>query len=623
MGAILLLAATLRLWRLDQNGFGREYYAAGVRSMLGGWHLFFYNAFDPAGFVSIDKPPVALWLQAASAWLFGFGSFAVMLPQVLEGVAAVLLVFLIVRRGFGQVAGLLAALLLAVTPICVAVDRSNNTDSCLVLFLLLAAWALIVAIEKSSLRWLVLAMALVGVAFNVKMLAAWVVVPAWGLAWLVGANALPLRRRVLALAASALVLVAVSLCWMAAFDLTPQEARPYAGSTRNNSMLELALLHNGFERFRAAREPAPSAGETPAAKPRRALWDQTPVGATRLVTRHMASQFAWWLPLSLLGLFAAWRGHRAQAMVWAGWTLMYALVFSFAGGVFHTYYLAALGAPLAALGGVGAAWAWSQYRTGARPWLLPVALLAVAAWQWHAGFDAWTPGLDDWRTLLLLAAVGVLVAMSVALPALRKREVPATGFAISAAVAMLALPLAWSLSVVLVRPNVAAPATGMAAFDGAAPVVAAPRQGSRLLRFLREQRGGERYLLAVPSASLAAPLITRTGEPVMAMGGYLGHDPILTPEALQRLVERGELRFVMLGGPALTRVKTPGQRALEDWIRAHGQPVSRALWAGASPSAAPRPASDGPARRPAQLFDLRPYSYADKGTQLQNRLRSP
>ena len=143
LALVLALAAVLRLWRLDQNGFDNEYYAAAVRSMMGGWHPFFYNSFDPVGFVSVDKPPLALWIQVATAKVLGFSSLAVLLPQVLEGLAAVALVWHLVGRRFGAVAGVLAGLFLALTPITVAVDRSGNTDTGLVLVLLLAAWALL------------------------------------------------------------------------------------------------------------------------------------------------------------------------------------------------------------------------------------------------------------------------------------------------------------------------------------------------------------------------------------------------------------------------------------------------------------------------------------------------
>jgi 4-amino-4-deoxy-L-arabinose transferase-like glycosyltransferase len=140
---IVALSLALRGWRLGASGFITPYYMAGVRSMMQSWHNFFFNAFDPAGFVSVDKPPLAFWVQTGSAEFFGFSPFGVLLPQVLEGTASILVLYHLVRRVFGTAAGLLAALFLVLTPIAVAVDRSNNTDTLLVLTLLLAAWALV------------------------------------------------------------------------------------------------------------------------------------------------------------------------------------------------------------------------------------------------------------------------------------------------------------------------------------------------------------------------------------------------------------------------------------------------------------------------------------------------
>ena len=579
LAAILALAAWLRLWQLGQNGFGRQYYAAGVRSMLGSWHNFFYNAFDPAGFVSLDKPPVAIWLQVAGAKLLGFSAFGVMLPQVLMGLAAVALVHHLVARRFGRMAGLLAALFLALTPISVAADRSNNTESCLILVLLLAAWALLRAAETGRLALLVLAFALVGVGFNVKMAAALVLAPTLGLVYLCSAPGLSLRRRLLHLAAASAVLVVVALSWVTAFDLTPADERPYAGSTSHNSMLELALVHNGLNRFRSAAPAAPEPAVTPS---RPALWDRTPVGPLRMFTPHLAGQMGWWLPLALAGAVlgaAGWRQRRrlsppqADVLWWSGWALSYGAAFSVAGGVFHTYYVAVLAPPLAALAGIGAAALWWRRSDASMRWALPAVLLAMAAW--HGYIDqggGWTAG--GWRGALLALAVAgpALAAAALMLPAMRPVQARAAG--LLAMVALLAMPLAWALSTVLVRPNVVAPAADIAALSSAPADEGAARPRSRkLLDFLRANRDSERFLLAVPNALQAAPWIVATGEPVMAMGGYLGRDPILTPVALARMVRDGELRYAIVGGMSLV---APGanERALADWIRAHGRLVS-------------------------------------------------
>lgn len=231
--AVLLLGAALRLWNLEQNGLGTEYYAAGVHSMQASLHHFFFLSFDPAGFVSLDKPPLAFWLQAISAKLFGFSGWSLLLPQVIEGLCAIALLHHLVARRFGRAAGLIAALCLALTPVSVAVDRSGNTDSALVLLLLLAAWALLRAIETQRLGWLLLCAVFGGLAFNTKMLAAFVLLPGFGIVWWLGTR-LSLRQRLPQMAMTAAMLIAVSLSWAVAFDLTPSTHRPYAGSSMHN-----------------------------------------------------------------------------------------------------------------------------------------------------------------------------------------------------------------------------------------------------------------------------------------------------------------------------------------------------------------------------------------------------
>ncbi len=175
--SILVLAAGLRLWGLDQNGFGNVYYAAAVRSMLMNWHNFFFASFDPVGWVTVDKPPVSLWIQTLSAKLLGFSGFSIIFPQVVEGTLSVALIYHLVRRRFDAWAAFIAALAIAVGPICVAVDRYNNTDECLMFVIILSAWAMSLAVEKANRGWLLLTMVLVGIGFNTKMMVAFIVLP--------------------------------------------------------------------------------------------------------------------------------------------------------------------------------------------------------------------------------------------------------------------------------------------------------------------------------------------------------------------------------------------------------------------------------------------------------------
>ncbi|MGD1994160.1 MAG: glycosyltransferase family 39 protein, partial [Anaerolineae bacterium] len=245
---VLLLATFLHVFRLRQEGFANLYYAAAVKSMLTSWHDFFFISFDSAGFVTVDKPPLGLWIQAGSAALFGFNGLSLLLPQVVAGILSVLVLYHLVRRTFGPTAGALAALALAITPISIAANRNNTMDSQLVLVLLLAAWAVLRAVETGRLRWLLLCAGLVGLGFNIKMLQAYLVVPAFALLYLVAAP-VGWWKRLLHLTLAGGILLAVSLAWVIAVDLTPADARPYVGSSSNNTVTELIVGHNGLARL--------------------------------------------------------------------------------------------------------------------------------------------------------------------------------------------------------------------------------------------------------------------------------------------------------------------------------------------------------------------------------------
>ncbi|MBI5879353.1 MAG: glycosyltransferase family 39 protein [Chloroflexi bacterium] len=248
LGAIVLLAAALRLFNLAGLGYANHYYTAAVVSMLQSWSNFFFAVAEPGGAVTVDKPPVGLWLQAASAYLFGVNGFAVLLPQIAAGILSVVVVYHLVRRSFGTAAGLLAALALAITPVSVATDRNNTIDSTLILTLLLATWAFIKATESTRIRWLLAGVAMVGVGFNIKMLEAYLPLPAFYAMYFLGAPE-RLWRKTAKLAAATVVLLIVSLSWAVAVDLIPANDRPYVGSSSDNSELSLILGYNGVQRL--------------------------------------------------------------------------------------------------------------------------------------------------------------------------------------------------------------------------------------------------------------------------------------------------------------------------------------------------------------------------------------
>jgi 4-amino-4-deoxy-L-arabinose transferase-like glycosyltransferase len=268
LGVVLLIAIVLHFFRLGQEGFANLYYAATVKSMLTSWHNFFFASFDPGGFVAVDKPPLGFWIQAASATLLGFSGVSLLLPQALAGVFSVALLYRLVSRVFGPTAGLAAALVLTVTPISVAANRNNTMDSQLVLTSLLTAWAASVAVERGRLRWLLLCALFVGIGFNIKMLQAVMVLPAFWLVYLVAART-AWWKRILHLALATVVLAVVSLAWVVTVDATPADERPFVGSSRDNTEMELIVGHNGLARlgqianWLGLRGPAPSRPNVP------------------------------------------------------------------------------------------------------------------------------------------------------------------------------------------------------------------------------------------------------------------------------------------------------------------------------------------------------------------------
>ena len=247
LAAILALATVLNVRHLSQNGFANVYYSAGVRSQLLSLHNLIFVSFDPSGLLMMDKTPLAIWLQDASAKLFGYSPLSLLLPEAVAGVLAVAGLYAVVARRLGALAGLASALTLAVFPSFVAVSRDNNPDALLILLLVLSCGAALRAVESGRLRHVIGCAVLVGLAFNTKALAAYLVVPGIAIAYLVCApRSWP--KRVTHLVVGGLVLAVVSLAWISMVDLTPASQRPFVGDTTSNSEYQLTLNYNGFGR---------------------------------------------------------------------------------------------------------------------------------------------------------------------------------------------------------------------------------------------------------------------------------------------------------------------------------------------------------------------------------------
>jgi 4-amino-4-deoxy-L-arabinose transferase-like glycosyltransferase len=620
LGAVLALSAVLNLVRLSQNGYANIFYSAGVKSMGRSLHNFVFVSFDPSGLTMVDKPPLALWLQASSAKLFGFSPLSLLLPEAIAGVLAVGILYWLLDRRFGWPAALAGATVLAVFPSFVAVSRDTGVDPLLILLMVLACEAGLRAVESGRWRSLLLCGALIGLAFNTKTLAAYLVVPGIALAYAICAPG-SLPRRGMQLLAGGLLMVAVSFSWIAFVELTPAAARPYVGGSTNNSELGLTFEYNGFGRVggqtggpgavpvgtgglvharpavkaRAVRTPAvrtPSAA--PASTPSPTLSngrDRNPIpfggpaGPLRLFGVGLGDQGGWMLPFACFGLLglglmlllggpvsaatslgsAAAPRRRdprlAALLVLGGWFLVEAAVLSLSKGIVHPYYVSALGPGAAAMAGAGA-----------------VALASLAG---H-------PRLD-WRRVLAPGAVAATVAAQIVL--LHREHYMAwfvpvllAGAAVGAC-ALLALPrwaplaTAATFCLLLVAPTAYATTTWLAPVEGTFPAAGPTkaiggggigvvginlRHDRSLLRYVSTHGPGSRWAVLTDASDTAAPLIL-LGSDSGSLAGYGGTDPVLDGRGLARLVSRGQARYVVLGGEFSTR---GGNRATAAVLRA-------------------------------------------------------
>jgi 4-amino-4-deoxy-L-arabinose transferase-like glycosyltransferase len=559
--AIVGLSAFLNLFQLTREGYGNTYYAATVKNMLTSWRNFFFVSSD-AGFVTVDKPPLGFWIQAASAKVFGFQGWSILLPQAIAGVLSVGLVYYLVRRAMGPVAGLLAAFTLALTPISVAISRHNNLEGLLVPIILLAVWAFVLAAETGRLRWLLLGVVLIGVGFNIKMLEAFLVLPACYLLYLVAAPVSWLKR-IIHLGLATVVLLAVSLSWATAVDLTPPDQRPYVSTSSNNTVFDLIVGFNGANRLTGQDTDV---GER---------------GPLRLLTEPLVGQIGWLLPLAAAGLaVAVWLerrplplGRRQQALIlWGTWFITEWVFFSIAGD-WDPHYLAVFAPAVASLVGIGVVALWTAYRSpGWQGWILPVTLAVTATVQSQAltGYADWISWLRPATVLLSLAAVIGLVVARVS-PHLR-----GTSFALAAVsvgmVSLLLAPSLWAASTIWYGNETRAPTAGPRAKRERSASSQFERDAAALLSYLQSHQDTARYLVASADQEFAEYAILQTNDPVISTGGFKGSDPVLSTTQLADLVNGDAVRFFLVETPIRKRNRTA------TWINQHCTPVAKEAW---------------------------------------------
>ncbi len=596
---ILALGAFLRFYNLGAAGIGNEYYAAAVKSMLMSWKNFFFVAFEPGGTVSVDKPPLGFWIEAISAYFLGVTGFALALPNAIAGVLSIFVTYKLVRKPFGPWIGLVAALALAVTPSAIATERNNTIDGMLIFTLLLAAWAFMQAATSGKLRWLLLGALIVGLGFNIKMLQAFLPLPAFYAIYFFGAKH-GWGKKIAHLAAATAVLLVVSLAWAVIVDLTPASERPYVDSSSNNTVMELIVGHNGLERLigggggrqpmaadgqRDRQMPQPPSGQNfqpgqmpPGQPPADGFRSDGPTGGgqpggsmdfgtagtLRLFTSPLADEASWLLPFVLGGIallvfqFVRRSGLNLKTLVnalgqdeqtlafilWAGWLIPEVLYFSYSGGLMHAYYLIMLAAPLAALTALTVWGLWGLTKSNPRlGWGVVAGLSALTL-----AFQALTLWKDTSYAIPGLVFSGILFSGGLAVAAAGRLQ---GGFARAAItlvlVSMLVAPGIWSvLTTFNSSPNMALPNAGPAQQQGRnGPVMGGESSNEGLITYLLENTEPDTYLVAAGRANSAAPYILATGRPVLALGGFLDEIDAVSLAQFTSLVTNGQLRFVL------------------------------------------------------------------------------
>ena len=591
VGASALVLTGWQVWA----GAPSDYYASIALSMSRSWSNFFFGVVDPAGTVTLDKIPGSFWVPALFVRVFGYSAWTVILPNSLAATAAALVVAVTARRLAGVHAGLLAGAITAVTPILVAVSRSNQPESFFVLGLALTAWASVRAVQARSLGWLVAAGALVGLSFQFYMLEAWAVWPALAAAYLVTRQSW--ARRVGHLALAGAVSLVASLWWVATVALVPAGSRPYIGSTIGDDPWEMVFGYNGLGRFAATADSSTYESFTPP-------FSGDP-GVLRLFNAQLAGQIAWLIPAAILGLVVLWmlRFPRPLTLLLTVWTATFVAMFSTVSGM-HQFYTAALAVPLALAVGTALAVARDRGTTWPR-----VAIIAAAA------LTAVIIGLSTGGysvPVSLVQAVAATAAIALLLLRPRARRVTVA----VAVIGLLLTPAVWS-AVTIAHPSSinpvaggvsemsgggfgtggmrgiggtdgrgagAAPggqfpggggqgagrggpggdssaqggtAPGSGAF-GAAPGGAGTAPGlgggsrgtdtasTELVAWLEARATGSTYLAATFGAQSAARLILASdGASILPIGGFSGSDAVPTLDRFIDLVQNGQLRYVL------------------------------------------------------------------------------
>lgn len=649
IAAMMVVAATLYVWNLTISGYGNSFYAATVRAGSSSWTSMLFGSLDANNGITVDKPPAAYWIPSLFARVFGFSSLTVLLPQALMGIATVWVLFLAVRRTNGKIAGLVAGSALTLTPVAVMMFRFNNPDAMLTLCLVLGAYFTIRAIQSdrtvrfASAGWMLAAGLILGLAFLVKMLQGFMTIPALVVAFAIAAQVGWLRR------IRDVVVAGIGVClpvgaYAAVFAWWPEGSRPYMAGTESNSFWELVMGYNGLARIfgdsggagapggagdqaaetagGGAADGAAAGGAPGGGGPGGTMFGGD-VGVFRMFNSAFGAEISWLIPAAVIILVAGfWLTRRARRtdatraalIVWGGWLIVNAGVFSFMEGTIHPYYVVVLSPAVAAIVGIGVAEFWRGRRNSVTRRTAALALLATVIWSFalmQREAPDWLPWVR-WVLLIGGSVTSVLIFLGRGRPGTGSVRRGAAVLAVAALVFGGLGSAAWTLATVGNAHSGSIPTSGPSAAgeSGMGQGAGGPQNGaggqgqgdgqgsqdqaaqqagqgqstqpdggangggiggeesnSELTDLLKN--AGTEYSAATVGATSAASYMLSSDTEVLDIGGWMGSDPYPTLDEFTSMVDEGRIRYFVAGGMGGGGMGESSSSEIQEWVKAH------------------------------------------------------
>lgn len=610
---VITLSAVLNIWNLGIEGYGNEYYTAAVKSMLLNFKNFFYLSFDPVGYITVDKPPVGLWLQAISAKIFGFSGFSVILPQAIAGVITVGLLYYFIKKYFGFKAGIMSALFLAITPVFVAASRNNTIDNLLLLTTIIACIFAFKACETGKLKYLIISLIWVGIGFNIKMAEAFLIIPAIYITYLFSKK-VKFKKKILNLIIGSIILVAVSLSWGIAVDLTPASNRPFVGSSTNNSELELMIGHNGLQRLGvysslnggSLTATNSNINSMDNASNENVSSNNLPVsnsgrGFLRLFSGNsMADQIVWFMPLAIIGFLAILIEQRIKIfklkfdttkklfILFVGmWFMPGFLYFSFSSGVVHTYYLTMLAAPVAMLASIGLFSMLNLYKEKNKK-----SILLIVAFIWTIVNQSlmaihFNSNLNNCLRIIIYGSLIISLICIILFYIIKDTNIKKKALIISV-IGILICPLIGSGATLFYPMNGNAAEAGLQLIpDNQSKMINEQNDISAkewnenitsLVNYLEQNESNQKYLLvtenSIDTSQYAESIIINYGKSVMALGGFAGADDVVNLNEFKEMVKEGQIKYVLVENLVLSK----NNESIINWVKNEGKIIPKYKW---------------------------------------------